>query len=65
MFLKTWKERKMRRLSILILKTPWGQLNFKRKRDSLFSERNGYENTWVIGPFRFTWHPRRINSEQL
>lgn len=46
-------------MSIFVLRLPGGQLNLKWKKDSLFSERNGYVPTTAIGPFRLTWHRRR------
>lgn len=32
-----------------------GQINIKHKRNSLFSERNGYTPSITIGPIRLTW----------
>lgn len=34
---------------------PWGQINAKLARDSLFSERNNYVPTCVLFGVRLTW----------
>lgn len=34
---------------------PWGQINVKWARDSLFSERNGKVPTVVVFGIRLTW----------
>jgi hypothetical protein len=43
----------------IFLRTPWGHLSIKLKRDRLFSERNGYTPTRTIGPICFSW---RVHS---
>lgn len=44
------------RLSFLIVPVwPWGQINIKWNRNSLFSERNGGAPTIVVLNIRFTW----------
>jgi hypothetical protein len=54
----------MHRLSFLIVPVwPWGQLNFKRVENSLFSERYGQTPSVVVFGVRITWRRwRRVNQ---
>ncbi len=46
-------------MSFLVIRVwPFGQINFKRVENSLFSERYGHVPTFVFAGIRVTWRKR-------